>query len=1034
VSPERWSRQRKLFENARHLDPQAAEEYLRKECGNEEQLLQEVQQMLEEERRTGPLDREPLERTPAPYSSASEPVFRAGQVVARRYRILRYVNRGGMGEVYEAQDLELPDEHVALKTLLPGIAADDAMIARFKQEIQLARKVAHPNVCRVFNLDQHEVGGEGGPAVRFLVMEFLAGEPLSARLEREGRMTPAGALPLIEQMAEALDAAHRAGVIHRDFKTSNVMLVPSGGGVRAVVTDFGLARSVATDAETTASLTRNIAGTLEYMSPELISGSVASFRSDIYALGVVAYKMITGVLPFAGEAPLAAAFLRSRGPVPSPRTLVPDLDPKWEHAIVRALDRDPGRRYGAVLEFPRALRGESVSMTVSLPYISRRRIWAGACVAAALAAGGAGWLAWRSWRSQLTPEAARFYQQGVDDIHAGAYFAATKALEQVVQIAPSYAPARARYAESWLELDLPERALREFALVHRQDTSALARLDRLQIDAIDRTITREFPAAASKYEEMRKSTGESADLNIDLGRIYEKAGKSDQAIAAYRRAAEGPAHSPAAWLRLGVIYSIRKMQPESEAAFAESERRYQQTSNLEGITELTLQRGVAANRANRFPEASALLRKAMEHAHDAGNLQQEISAKLTLANVSYKGGDTALAETLAREALATAQANQMESLTIRGFINLGTSYFVKGDFKGAEQQYQNALSLAQRTNSSRLAALAQLNLASLYDQLHRSDDQIREAKEALNYFQPNRWVQETFTGLALLGRAERHRGNYSAALESFQKLLDESTRAQDRANIAIAQEGLGNVFSVTENYPKALEHYRELLALSDSPRSIGYAARDCAITLARLGLYDEARTEFSKAENAAKTVAILRPSLAQYRAEISLTQNLHREVIQVAETALSSTSNLNPLSEAEITRLLGLALLRSGNPKSGLTRCEKAFAAAQKLNDPDELLDTRLALVEAFLSTHDVSRASAMLHDLESLLNTHPERGWRAFAQLGRSDPRYIGRAKEALKALENLWGRDAVSKYLKRPDLQNFSRHLFPGNSAKRL
>ena len=846
-------------------------------------------------------------------------------------------------------------------------------------------------------------------------------------------MSPAEALPLLQQMADALDAAHRSGVIHRDFKSSNVMLVPSAGGMRAVVTDFGLARGVSSAAETTASLTNNVAGTLDYMAPELLSGSVASFRSDIYALGVVAYKMVTGALPFAGEAPLAAAFLRAKKPVPSPRTIVPDLDPRWEHAILRALDINPGRRFADVREFPKALRGEAESMSGALPSLTRRKLLAAACIVIALAASGIGWRSWSHFRNRLTPEAARLYQQGIDDIHAGAYFAATKALDQAVQLAPTFPPARARLAESWLELDLPEKALREFAFIHRQDSSSLSKLDQLQIGAIDLTITREFPAAVAKYEEMRKlAPDDSADLNVDLGRIYEKAGKPDQAIEAYRRAAEGPAHSPAAWLRLGVIYSVRKKQSESEVAFAEAERRYQQISNLEGITELTLQRGVAANRANRYPEASALLRKAMEHAHDSGNLQQEISAKLTLANVSYKAGDIGLAETLAREALSTAQAHQMESLTIRGFLNLGGSYLGKGDFRGAENHFQDALALALRTNSLKFIAQSQLNLASLHDGLHRSDDQINEANQALAYFQPNRWVQETFQGLTLLGRAEQHRGNYTEALNSFQHLLDQATKAQDRANIATAQEGLADVQSATDNLPQALEHYRAFLAASSDPRNIGYAARDCAITLSRLNRYSEALSEFAKADAAAATVPVLRPSLARCRAEVALSRNRFDEAIHLARTVLSTTTDLSRVAAADLTRILGLALLRSTDRNGGLRKCEEAYAATSALDEPGERFETGMALLEALVVTRDFERANAVFRDLEPALTVLPEGRWRALALMERGNRKYLEPFKEAAGQLDTLWGHDTFMEYLKRPDLQELSRPLLQSNFAK--
>lgn len=547
------------------------------------------------------------------------------------------------------------------------------------------------------------------------------------------------------------------------------------------------------------------------------------------------------------------------------------------------------------------------------------------------------------------------------------------------------------------------------------------------------TITREFAAAVAKYEQMLKMAGDgSADLNVDLGRAYDKAGKPDSAIETYRRAAEGPWHSAAAWLRLGVLYSLRKKLAESEAAFAQADQRYRQISNLEGITELTLQRGVAANRANQYTDAAALLRKAMEHAHDAGNLQQEISAKLTLANVSYKAGDSGLAETLARESLAIAQANQMESLTIRGFLNLGGAYFGKGDAKGAEQYFQDALALAQRTNSSRLAALSQLNLASVHDSMRRFEDQTRDAEHALAYFQPNHWVRETFQSLLLLGRGEQHRGNYSAALESFQSLLNESIKNQDRANIAIAQENLGDILSATENYPQALEHYRGFLASSDDPRSTGYAARDCAITLARLGRYPEALPEFDKAEAAAAKVPLLRPSIARCRAEVALSHNQFREAINVATTTLAAPANLNPVAVAELTRIVGLALLRSTNRKAGLQKCEEAYAAARKINDRGEVVETSLALLEAQLMARDAAQAVNAFHDLEPALAALPESRWRAFALMARSDRQYAGRAKEAIGQLEMLWGHDALLQYLKRPDVQEFSRSILQDNSTK--
>src|SRR5262245_52309597 len=169
---------------------------------------------------------------------AGPPALAEGAVLAGRFRIRRFVARGGMGELYEAEDLEL-GERVALKTILPSIAARQNTLERFRREVHLARRVTHPNVCRTYNLFHHR---EGDVDTAFVTMEFLEGETLADLLRRKKHLTTDEALPIAQQVAAALTAAHDAGVVHRDLKSGNVILVPgeSDGRTRAVVTDFGL--------------------------------------------------------------------------------------------------------------------------------------------------------------------------------------------------------------------------------------------------------------------------------------------------------------------------------------------------------------------------------------------------------------------------------------------------------------------------------------------------------------------------------------------------------------------------------------------------------------------------------------------------------------------------------------------------------------------------------------------------------------------------------------------------------------------------
>jgi tetratricopeptide (TPR) repeat protein/TolB-like protein len=311
----------------------------------------------------------------------------AGELLAGRYRILRQLGRGAMGEVYAADDLEI-GEPVALKILRPEIAADPEMLERFRREIQLARKVTHRNVCRLFDLCHHRESD--GRDLLFLTMELLAGETLHDRIQRSGAMAGAEAAPIIEQAAAALAAAHQAGIVHRDFKSSNILLVTQeDGSTRAVVTDFGLARATSIEARL-ATLTRldQIVGTPAYMAPEQVAGGEVTHAADLYALGIVMFEMLTGTLPFLGESALSTAVKRLHEPPPSPRVAVPDLDPRWERIVLRCLQRDPADRFASAADLLHALHGEAVAPGRGKA-ARRRRLAVAAAVGAVVVVGAA---------------------------------------------------------------------------------------------------------------------------------------------------------------------------------------------------------------------------------------------------------------------------------------------------------------------------------------------------------------------------------------------------------------------------------------------------------------------------------------------------------------------------------------------------------------------------------------------------------------------------------------------------------------------
>lgn len=298
---------------------------------------------------------------PLPPAATSGPTFESGEVLAERFKVVRFLDRGGMGEVYEAYDQRL-DSRVALKLLRRDIWGDPDAQRRFRREVQILREVSHRNVCRVYDVFRHAIVDRAGRPVEVdgFAMELLEGETLATRIERVGRLPSGDALAIATKIAAALDAAHAVGVVHRDLKSSNVMLVPEGAGERVVVTDFGIARHVARGRSTTElTATAMAIGSIDYMAPEQAQGKPPSGATDVYAFGVVLFEIVTGVRPHQGENPVTLLLARVQGRPPSPRSHVPTLGTRWERVILRCLEPDPRDRFESAGAAVAALTGET---------------------------------------------------------------------------------------------------------------------------------------------------------------------------------------------------------------------------------------------------------------------------------------------------------------------------------------------------------------------------------------------------------------------------------------------------------------------------------------------------------------------------------------------------------------------------------------------------------------------------------------------------------------------------------------------------
>jgi tetratricopeptide (TPR) repeat protein/tRNA A-37 threonylcarbamoyl transferase component Bud32 len=346
MDPQRWAAIESLYRTALAKDPSERSPYLAIACAEDLTLRGEVESLLAyaDAELPDPAQLSVLARTAPTITAAPQPPkFSGGELLGERFRIVRFIGRGGMGEVYEAEDLVLR-ESVALKTIRPELVDSGIMLTRFRREVNAAKSISHPNVCRVHDLHQHRMQTRDQDTVTFLTMELLCGEALDARLVRAGAMDLPEARLVAEQLVSALTAAHNAGVIHCDFKTGNIILTSAPGGrVRTVVTDFGLAHIAGTAESCSITQTGSIAGTPAYMAPEQLRGERVTAAVDIYALGVVLCELVAGVRPAAGGV--------------SEDLAVENLPAEWKIAVRRCLKREPGDRFTDASEVWKAIAG-----------------------------------------------------------------------------------------------------------------------------------------------------------------------------------------------------------------------------------------------------------------------------------------------------------------------------------------------------------------------------------------------------------------------------------------------------------------------------------------------------------------------------------------------------------------------------------------------------------------------------------------------------------------------------------------------------
>src|SRR5689334_6540175 len=606
-----------------------------------------------------------------------------GQTVSH-YRIIEKLGEGGMGAVYLAEDLHLA-RRVAIKFLT---STDHHYRARFIREARAVSALSHPNIAMVHDY------GETSTGQPFIVMEYVKGKSLSELLD-EG-LTLARSVEIISAIAEALGEAHQQGIVHRDIKPSNV-LVNERGQVK--VLDFGLVKhlfdppssDVDLDAKTIFSTkTRSdvIVGTPLYLSPEQATGREIDGRSDLFALGALLYECIAGQSAFSGGSVLEIGAQIIHVTPPPPSKINPAVTPALDRVTLKALEKKVEARYQTAAEFLTDLKaaatglvgdGVPVASRPSKPtegfkratnafntltmQLRRQRFSLASVIPAFVVAGVAIWALYYFWpRSYYKPSAAavHWYDQGTDNLRNGAYYQASKALTQAIEIDGNYALARARLAQAWTELDYTDRAKDELLAVARlRERSPLSPIDSLYLNAILATTTRQFGDAINAYTEIVKLLPNDGSVYVELGNAYENDGNPDKALENYLKAIELNKHQYATgYLRAGNIYNRKQQTDKATEMYAEAERLYGAASNEEGTIEVLRQRGILLRDKGRFDEAKNQFQQSLDASRAIGNEAQQITALIDLSYLHSQRGMFAEAENYATQAVNFAQQKQ----------------------------------------------------------------------------------------------------------------------------------------------------------------------------------------------------------------------------------------------------------------------------------------------------------------------------------------------------------------------------------------
>jgi tetratricopeptide (TPR) repeat protein/predicted Ser/Thr protein kinase len=944
------------------------------------------------------------------------------------YDLLRPLGSGGMGDVYLARDRTL-DRLVAIKILRGATAADGEARRRLHREAKAAAALDHPNICTVYEVGTDEHGRD------FIAMQYVEGDTLARRLTEAG-LGVKTTLGLVSRIADALDTAHRRGVVHRDLKPQNIIVSPSG---EPKLLDFGIAtlRRLSHDEAGVSTITRldtgALAGTPAYMAPEILRGAEADARSDLFSLGVVLYECLTRTRPFSGRTAQETWGRILHVDPEAPSKVLPGVDPALDTVCQRLLAKDPEGRFQTAAELRGALDVlRQAPGTVPQPTRRPRRWLAAAVVVATI--GAAGWWWSTTIRSSLPvppSDAASWYARGSDAVRQGAFGTGRKALEEAIRIFPDYALAHARLAEALAELDEDRAAqaslIRVSALV--PDQSALPEEDGLRLAATQASVLRDHDRAIAAYERLVSLRPTDAGALVDLGRAQEAAGRAKDARASYERATTLDRQFAAGFLRLGVLDGATAVDPALKS-LAEAERLYSLASNVEGVVETRLRRSGILDSAGRSAEALRAAEQAGQLAGQSGLLAQEIRAGLRLGSARVGGGAYAEGQAIVARFVDKAIAAELEGIAADGLIDLAGAQHAAGKLDEAERTLVRATALARQRSLTRLVMRATTQHASVMLDQARWRDALSLLEAPLQYYATTRQARLEALALIIASRAHHNLREPDRAREMAERVRTFAVDHGSPELHALALVNLSRQAWTAGHLPETLARLDETVGLLKGlgdVETLPYTLTNRAEVLILLGRGPEAELALQEVDagitsglgtfpSRQRRVAMLRTLRAVVEGHYAEARQYTQEVERLGPGLKDETGQLARV----------LASVAAASTGAGLAVPVVAGSLETTSHGGRQVSYWRAV---ALLERRD---ARACARELEWVLSSEDGPGgaeliWRATAlsalgarQLGRHEAAEAARATSlaAFERLKRQWGDQPASVYAARPDL----------------